>query len=124
MDEEGVTPTRHKLSADDYYLAAEAGVLKPEDRVELIEGEIIDMAPIGQDHESVVMAFNERLVLACHGRAIVSTQNSLRLGRWSAPQPDFAALRTVGHRGGLDRRREAAPARPIAARPPGPKVKP
>ena len=72
---------------------AEAGVFKPGERVELIEGEIIDMAPIGQNHEGSVIGFTRALVLACGDRALVSTQNSLRLGQWSAPQPDFAVLR-------------------------------
>lgn len=93
MDETAGLLTRHKLTSDAYYRAAEFGVIGPEDRVELIEGEIIDMAPIGQGHESSVMVLNQALVLACQGRALVSTQNSLRLGQWSAPQPDFAVLR-------------------------------
>ena len=85
--------TRHRLTSDEYYLAAKTGVLKPEDRVELIEGEIIDMAPIGPDHEGAVMGLNRALVLACGDMGLVSPQNSIRLGDWSAPQPDFAVFR-------------------------------
>ena len=47
-------PRPHRLTVDDYYLMAEAGVLSPDDRTELIEGEIIDMAPIGSAHADVV----------------------------------------------------------------------
>ena len=93
MDRATPMPTRHKIDTDSYYRAAETGVLRPEDRVELIEGEIIDMAPIGPDHEGDVISLNRALVEACGRRALVSPQNSLRLGRWSAPQPDFTVLR-------------------------------
>ena len=93
MEQAALMPTRHKMDADSYYRAAETGVLRPEDRVELIEGEIIDMAPIGPDHQGDVMALNRALIEASGRRALVSPQNSLRLGRWSAPQPDFVVFR-------------------------------
>ena len=93
MDDAAVEPVRHKLDVDDYYRMADAGILGEDDRVELIDGDIIDMAPISQGQEAVVNGLNEALVMACMGRAIVSPQNSIRLGRWSAPQPDFAVLR-------------------------------
>ena len=85
--------TRHKLDVDEYYRMAEVGILHPEDRVELIDGEIIELAPIGQDHEAAVNGLNQTLVLACLGRGIVSVQNSIRIERLSAPHPDFAVLR-------------------------------
>ena len=85
--------TRHKLSADDYYRMIDAGILGSEDRVELIDGEIIDMAPIGQDHEASVNGLTRALVMACGEKAIVSVQNSVRLGGQSVPQPDFAVFR-------------------------------
>ena len=44
------SPQRHRLTVDQYYRMAEAGIFKEDDRVELIEGEIIDMPPIGIDH--------------------------------------------------------------------------
>ena len=84
--------TRHKISADDYYRMIDAGILGSEDKVELIEGEIIDMAPIGQDHEAAVNGMNRALVLACGDKAIVSVQNSIRLDASSVPQPDFAVF--------------------------------
>ena len=85
--------SRHKLGADDYYRMIDAGILGSEDRVELIDGEIIDMAPIGQDHEASVNGLNRALVLACGEKAIVSVQNSVRLDGRSVPQPDFAVFR-------------------------------
>ena len=93
MDDAAVMPVRHKLDVDAYHRMAEAGVFGEDDRVELIDGDIIDMAPIGQGHEAIVSGLNEAFVIACAGRATVWPQNSIRLGRWSAPQPDLAVLR-------------------------------
>jgi hypothetical protein len=45
---------RHALSVEDYHRMGEAGILHEEDRVELIEGEIIDMGPIGSLHAGTV----------------------------------------------------------------------
>ena len=55
-------PRRHWLSVDDYYRMAEVGILDPEARVELIDGEIIDMAPPGSPHAATVDYLNEALV--------------------------------------------------------------
>lgn len=93
MDDAAVMPARHKLDVHDYERMVLVGILGEQDRVELIRGEILDMAPIGQGHEGTVNALTQALVLACQGRAIVSVQNSLRLDRWSVPQPDFAVFR-------------------------------
>ena len=93
MDDAAVMPTRHKLGVDEYYRMAEAGIFAKQDRIELIDGDIIDMAPIGQGHEAIVDALNEALVMACAGRAITRPQSSIRLARRSAPQPDLAVLR-------------------------------
>ena len=91
-DDTGDLLTRHKLTVGDYYRMAEAGILGEEDRVELINGEIIDMAPIGVGHASVVSRINKTLVLACGDRAVVSVQNPVRLDEFNEPQPDFAVL--------------------------------
>ena len=93
MNDASVLPARHKLDVNDYHRMADAGIFGEDDRIELVEGDIIDMAPIGQGHEAVVSGLTEALVMACMGRAIVWPQNSIRLGRWSAPQPDLAVLR-------------------------------
>ena len=84
---------RHKLNVDDYHRMGEAGILGEDDRVELIDGELIDMAPIGSDHVATVNGLTEALVLACTGRAIVSVQNPVRLDRLNEPQPDVAVFR-------------------------------
>ena len=93
MNEMSAVSTPHKFDADTYYAMAEAGLLKPTDRVELIGGEIFDMAPIGQEHIGDVNWLNEAFVLAVRGAAIVSIQNSLRLGNFDVPEPDVALFK-------------------------------
>ena len=93
MDDTRILPARRKVDVDAYHLMAEAGVFGHEKRIELIEGDVIDMAPIGQEHEGTVNLLSEMLMIACAGRAIISTQNSVRLDRVSEPQPDLAVLR-------------------------------
>jgi Uma2 family endonuclease len=90
---ETAAPSRHKLNADDFHRMAEAGIFGEDDRIELIDGELIDMAPIGQGHAAIVSGLNEALVIACAGRAIVWPQNPIRLNPFNEPQPDLAVLR-------------------------------
>lgn len=100
---EAVTLVRHKLDIDEYYRMAEAGILGEDDRVELIGGELIDMAPIGGDHIDLVNGLNRALVLACGERAVVSVQNPVKVDRSNVPQPDFSVFRPRAggsHRGG------------------------
>jgi Uma2 family endonuclease len=84
---------RHRrYDVDTYYALGESGVIGPEDRTELIEGEIIPMAPIGIDHGACVVYLNDYLVKRLGGRALVSVQGPLRLDQWSEPVPDFILL--------------------------------
>ena len=85
-------PQRHRITVYDYHRMAEIGVLSPDARVELIEGEIIDMAPIGKDHQSVVDQLTRTLVRGVGDSAIVRVQGSVRLSQWSEPQPDLVLL--------------------------------
>lgn len=85
---------RHRLlTVDDYHKMGEAGILGEDDRVELIEGELIDMAPIGSDHAGSVIGLNTVLGSALAGKALISPQNPLRLDLHSEPQPDITVLR-------------------------------
>ena len=84
---------RRRLTVDEYHRMGEAGILTDDDRVELIEGELVAMAPIGSEHIAATNALNRLLVLAVGDRAIVSVGNPVRLTRHSEPQPDFAVLR-------------------------------
>jgi Uma2 family endonuclease len=96
-------PRRHRLTVADYYRMGEAGILAPEARVELIDGEIIDMAPIGSAHVSSVLQLDHLLKDAVKGKALVLVQAPIVLGDYSAPQPDLALLRprTVYYRSSL-----------------------
>lgn len=84
---------RHRLCVADYHRMAEAGILTATDRVELVDGEIVDMAPIGSRHAYVVSRLSRFFTLAGEGGCLVSTQNPIRLGDRSEPQPDIALLR-------------------------------
>jgi len=85
-------PQKHLISVDEYYRMAEVGLLAPDARVELIEGEIIDMPPIGTDHAGIVSLLNHLLVRALDTRAVVQPQAGVRLDLRSEPQPDLAVL--------------------------------
>jgi Uma2 family endonuclease len=83
---------RHKLSVEDFHKLGEAGVLHEDSRVELIEGELIDMAPIGSPHAGTV----NRLVSLVSGAVtteVVHVQNPITLDDYSEPQPDLAVLK-------------------------------
>jgi Uma2 family endonuclease len=84
---------RHRITVDEYHRMAEVGLLAPDARVELIDGEIIDMAPMGSPHGSTVDWLTRLLCAAVGERAIVRVQGAVRLSRSSEPQPDLALLR-------------------------------
>jgi Uma2 family endonuclease len=86
--------SRRLFTVDDYYRMAEAGILRDDDRVELIEGEIIQMPPIGSPHASVV----DRLLALVTGQlpprtVNIRVQGPVRLDEYSEPQPDFNLMR-------------------------------
>ena len=84
---------KHRITVQAYHRMAEAGVLAPDARTELIEGEILDMAPIGSRHASVVNRLNRAFMSAVGERAIVQVQGPVRLGDLSEPEPDLALLK-------------------------------
>jgi len=87
------TAPRRLSTVDEYHRMGEAGILTEDDRVELIEGELVAMAPIGSEHASATNALTRLLVLAVGERGVVSVGNPVRLTRHSEPQPDFAVLK-------------------------------
>ena len=86
-------PIRHLLTTHDFHRMGEVGIFSEDDRVELIEGELIDMAPIGSLHAGTVMRLTSLFNQALDGRAILSPQNPVLLAERSEPQPDIAVLR-------------------------------
>lgn len=72
---------------------AETGILGEDDRVELIEGEIIEMTPIGSPHAGCVAYLTELFIRGAEGRATVIVQSPLRLDRHTEPQPDLMLAR-------------------------------
>jgi Uma2 family endonuclease len=84
---------RRRFDVDEYHRMGQAGILSPADRVELIDGEIVTMTPIGARHNAAVNRANRALGRAAGDQAIVQVQGSIRLGRLDEPQPDLAFLR-------------------------------
>jgi Uma2 family endonuclease len=84
---------RHRLTVEEYFRMAEVGLLAPEARVELIEGEIIDMAPVGHRHTSLISRLHGRFARELVGRACVWDQGTLRMSTYSAPEPDLVLLK-------------------------------
>lgn len=84
---------RRRFTVDEYYRMAEAGILTADERVELIEGEIIGMTPIGSHHALCVATLVELLGPALRARVLVWPQNPIRLPNDTELQPDVAVLR-------------------------------
>lgn len=84
---------RRRFTVEEYYRMAEVGILGPKDRVELIEGEIIRMSPIGPRRAACVAELTRRLVPAIGDRALLWPQNPVRLPRDTEPEPDIVLLR-------------------------------
>jgi Uma2 family endonuclease len=84
---------KHYFNVDEYYRMAEVGLLSPDDRVELIEGEIVEMSPIGKTHGGTVKRSNSFLNRELGDVFIVSVQDPIRLNDFSEPQPDLALLK-------------------------------
>lgn len=85
---------RHRFTVEEYHRMGEANLLSEDDRVELIDGEIVDMAPIGTRHLACVVALTHLLAEVSGGRYFVSVQNPVALGKRNEPQPDLSLLRT------------------------------
>lgn len=87
-------PARHRLDVDAYYKMAEAGILTRAHRVELIDGEIIDLNAIGSPHAAVTNRLARLLNrTVADATALVSVQSPLRLDTFNEPEPDLMLLR-------------------------------
>jgi Uma2 family endonuclease len=85
--------TTYKFTTEEYQLMGKAGILHPEARVELINGEIIVMSPTGLKHSVVINRLTRFLVKKIDEAGIVSVQNPFRIPDYSEPQPDILILR-------------------------------
>ena len=93
--------TRRRFTVHDYHRMAEAGILHEDDRVELIEGEIVEMTPISAHHASVVRKLNRVLGQQVGDEFLVDVQNPVRLDERTEPQPDLAVIRARDYRRSL-----------------------
>jgi len=83
----------HLFTVEQYYKMAEVGILQPSDRVELINGEIIQMSPIKSPHASLVDILAENLFGDLRGKAIVRVQNPISIDKYSEPEPDLVVVK-------------------------------
>lgn len=84
---------RHRLTVEEYFRMAEVGLLAPEARVELIEGEIFDMPPIGNLDGGFTAWLHRRLLRDLGDEISIWDQVTLPLGTFSAPEPDLVILK-------------------------------
>jgi Uma2 family endonuclease len=83
---------RRRFTTAEYARMAEAGVLGEDDRLELIEGEILELAPIGYGHAACVRRLTGLFSRLLGDRVQVSVQNPIDLDAHTQPQPDIALL--------------------------------
>jgi Uma2 family endonuclease len=81
------------ITVDDYHRMGDAGILRPDERVQLISGRIIAMPPIGPEHAYRVRRIGRLLEAVFGGRAVVSAQQPITLDTLSEPEPDIALVR-------------------------------
>ncbi|MFO1420865.1 MAG: Uma2 family endonuclease [Candidatus Competibacteraceae bacterium] len=84
---------RHRWTVAEYHRMGEVGLLNEDSRVELIDGEIVEMAPIGSAHGGNVNRFIRLFSKVVGGKAIVAAQNPVVLSGYAEPQPDISILR-------------------------------
>ena len=103
-----VDVVRRRFTVDEYLQMVEAGILTEEDRVELLDGEIVEMTPIGVPHAACVAALMRVLVVGVGTRAVVWPRGPIRLSESSQPEPDVTLLRPrpVPYRAAAPERRD------------------
>jgi Uma2 family endonuclease len=85
--------SKRLFTVEEYHRMGEAGIIHEDDRVELIDGEIIQMSPIGHHHFVSVTRATTFFIQAFGNRAVVSPQNPVRLSDWTEPQPDLVVFK-------------------------------
>jgi Uma2 family endonuclease len=84
---------RRPISVRDYHLMFEAGMFAPDERVELVRGDLIRVPPMGRPHQSAINRLNRLLTERFNGRAVVQVQCPVVVSDDSEPEPEFALLR-------------------------------
>src|SRR5258708_30494435 len=84
--------SRHKFTADEYEQLGRSGIFTEDDRVELLDGDIVEMSPLGPRHVRCVNRLTMLLAPRLVGQAIVQVQISLKLDVHWELQPDIAVL--------------------------------
>lgn len=87
------TVTRRRLTADEYQRMIRVGILREGDRIELIDGEMYQMAAMGGPHIACVARINRKFDRRIGNRAIVLVQSAFRLSAYSEPEPDIVLAR-------------------------------
>jgi Uma2 family endonuclease len=85
-------PAPTRLDAEQYYALVDRGDIRPDDRVELLEGVVVSMAPQGSSHANAIARITALLVPLVGDRGVVRVQCSFRAGRYNVPEPDFAVV--------------------------------
>jgi Uma2 family endonuclease len=85
-------PAPTRLTADEYFDLVRTGQLDPSDKVELLEGVVVAMAPQGPLHAGLITKITELLVTMFRGRGAVRVQLSYLAGPFTVPEPDFAVV--------------------------------
>ncbi len=85
---------KHLTNVAEWQKMGEAGIFSLDSHLELINGEILEMAPIGSNHAGRVNRLNQVLTLLTSNQAVISVQNPLQLSDLSEPEPDLLLLRT------------------------------
>src|ERR1700712_2329064 len=89
-------PRTYRFSVDEFYKLGEAGIFQPRDRVELLDGEILMMSPIGLRHLLAVTWISEWFSDRRRGRYLLIAGNPVFLHDFSGPQPDVMLVPRAG----------------------------
>jgi Uma2 family endonuclease len=88
-----VEPARRRFNVEEFQRMGEAGIITPDERVELIDGEVYEMTPVGPRHIWSVIYLNKYLLALAGDELFVSPQSGVTVGKGRQPYPDFAVLR-------------------------------
>ncbi len=92
---------RRRFTVHEYHRMGEAGIFAEDERVELIEGEVVEMNPIGSRHAACVRELTWLLSRQLGEELRLDVQNPVRLGEYGEPQPDLAVVRARDYAGSL-----------------------